>query len=201
MEDIEGGKVSSALALESRLRSKLEALMKPDPERAAQLRAHFEGGFRGIAKQLWPHLRLVLAVDSGSNQIYGEMLRENYCQGVPFYSPFYAATEGRNPHTSINHACLLVPALTVRTPAGLIGVNLWPQEPSRHYLLCPRSMFCEFLPESSLEEEMPHTLLMEEVKEGQNYELVITNASGLFRSGAYMDVMINSFVLRAGCLS
>lgn len=65
--------------------------------------------------------------------------------------------------------------------AGLIGVNLWPQDPNRRYLLCPRSMFCEFLPESSLEEETPQTVLMEEVKEGQNYELVITNASGLFR--------------------
>uniref|UniRef100_A0A671Y7U0 GH3 domain containing n=1 Tax=Sparus aurata TaxID=8175 RepID=A0A671Y7U0_SPAAU len=157
VEDIERGRVSSALALEPKVRSGLEALMKPDPERAAQLRAHFQEGFRGIAKRLWPHLHLVLAVDSGSNQIYGEMLRENYCQGVPFYSPFYAATE------------------------GLIGVNLWPQEPNRRYLLCPRSMFCEFLPESSLEEETPHTLLMEEVQEGQNYELVVTNASGLFR--------------------
>ncbi|KAI9526384.1 hypothetical protein NQZ68_039992 [Dissostichus eleginoides] len=157
VEDIERGKVSSALALEPAVRSSLEALMKPDPERAAQLRALFKDGFRGIAKRLWPHLHLVLAVDSGSNQIYGEMLRENYCQGVPFYSPFYAATE------------------------GLIGVNLWPQEPNRRYLLCPRSMFCEFLPESGLEEEAPHTLLMEEVTEGQNYELIITNASGLFR--------------------
>ncbi|XP_032358619.1 GH3 domain-containing protein isoform X1 [Etheostoma spectabile] len=157
VEDIERGKVSSALALEPKVRRRLEALMKPDPERAAQLRAHFQDGFRGIARRLWPHLHLVLAVDSGSNQIYGEMLRENYCQGVPFYSPFYAATE------------------------GLIGVNLWPQEPNRHYMLCPRSMFCEFLPESSLEEETPRTLLMEEVKKGHNYELVITNASGLFR--------------------
>lgn len=157
MEDIERGKVSSALALEPKVRSTLEALIKPDPERAAQLRAHFQDGFRGIAKRVWPHLHLVLAVDSGSNQIYGEMLRESYCQGVPFYSPFYAATE------------------------GLIGVNLWPQDPNRRYLLCPRSMFCEFLPESSLEEETPQTVLMEEVKEGQNYELVITNASGLFR--------------------
>lgn len=155
--DIELGKVSSALALEPKVRAGLEALMKPDPVRAAQLRAHFQEGFRGIAKRLWPHLHLVLAVDSGSNQIYGEMLRENYCQGVPFYSPFYAATE------------------------GLIGVNLWPEEPSRRYLLCPRSMFCEFLPESSLDEEQPRTLLMGEVQEGQNYELVITNASGLFR--------------------
>uniref|UniRef100_A0AAQ4P6E5 GH3 domain containing n=1 Tax=Gasterosteus aculeatus aculeatus TaxID=481459 RepID=A0AAQ4P6E5_GASAC len=157
VEDIEQGKVSSTLALEAKVRSKLEALMKPDPDRAAQLRAHFQEGFRGIAKRLWPHLHLVLAVDSGSNQIYGEMLRENYCQGVPFYSPFYAATE------------------------GLIGVNLWPQEPQRRYMLCPRSMFCEFLPERSLEEETPPTLLMEEVKEGESYELVITNASGLFR--------------------
>lgn len=157
VEDIERGKVSSTLALEPKVRSTLEALIKPDPERAAQLRAHFQDGFRGIAKRVWPHLHLVLAVDSGSNQIYGEMLRESYCQGVPFYSPFYAATE------------------------GLIGVNLWPQDPNRRYLLCPRSMFCEFLPESSLEEETPQTVLMEEVKEGQNYELVITNASGLFR--------------------
>lgn len=100
MEDIERGKVSSALGLEPKVRARLEALMKPDPERAAQLRAHFQDGFRGIAKRLWPHLHLVLAVDSGSNQIYGEMLRENYCQGVPFYSPFYAATEGQNQYVS-----------------------------------------------------------------------------------------------------
>lgn len=71
--------------------------------------------------------------------------------------------------------------IVIWTLAGLIGVNLWPQESNRHYLLCPRSMFCEFLPESSLEEASPHTLLMEEVMEGQNYELVITNSSGLFR--------------------
>lgn len=78
-------------------------------------------------------------------------------------------------------------ALMVPTPTGLIGVNLWPQEPNRRYLLSPRSMFCEFLPESSLEEETPHTLLMEEVKEGQSYELVITNASGLFRSASCIE--------------
>ncbi|XP_061765662.1 GH3 domain-containing protein isoform X1 [Nerophis ophidion] len=157
VEDIERGKVSAALNLEPDVRLKLEALMKPDPKRASELRAHFDAGFQGIAKRLWPDLHLVLAVDSGSNQIYGEMLRANYCQGIPFYSPFYAATE------------------------GLIGVNLWPEDPRRRYLLCPRSMFCEFLPESSLEEETPPTLLMEEVKEGQNYELVITNAAGLYR--------------------
>lgn len=79
----------------------------------------------------------------------------------------------------------MVAALIVLSATGLIGVNLWPQEANRRYLLSPRSMFCEFLPESSLEEEMPHTLLMEEVKEGHCYELVITNASGLFRCASF----------------
>ncbi|XP_076007552.1 GH3 domain-containing protein [Genypterus blacodes] len=157
VDDIEHGTVSGSLALEPELRAELEALMTPDAKRAAELQACFREGFRGIAKRLWPHLHMVLAVDSGSNQIYGEMLRGSYCQDVPFYSPFYAATE------------------------GLIGVNLWPLESSRRYLLCPRSMFCEFLPEGSLDEEQPPTLLMDQVTEGRNYELVVTNASGLFR--------------------
>ncbi|XP_063049299.1 uncharacterized protein LOC134443445 [Engraulis encrasicolus] len=156
--DIELGRVNPQLQLEPEVRSALEKLMAPDPGRAAELRAQGEEGFLGIAQRLWPQLNLVLAVDSGSNQIYGEMLRQHYCKGVPFYSPFYAATE------------------------GLIGVNLWPErEESRQYLLCPRSMFCEFLPEASLDEESPQTLLMEEVQQGSNYELVVTNASGLFR--------------------
>lgn len=102
MKDIELGTVSSALALEPTLRSRIEALTKPDPKRARQICAHFQKGSLGIAKRLWPHLHLVLAVDSGSNQIYGEMLRENYCLGVPFYSPFYAATEGKNLHVSMS---------------------------------------------------------------------------------------------------
>ncbi|KAM9817187.1 GH3 domain-containing protein [Neosynchiropus ocellatus] len=157
VEDIEKGTVSRSLALEDEVRHKLEAVISPDPNRAAELRAHFSLGPRGIAKRLWPHLHLVLAVDSGSNQIYGEMLREGFCQGVPFYSPFYAATE------------------------GLIGVNLWPLQQKRCYLLCPRSMFCEFLPEKSLDQDAPQTLLMDEVEEGGSYELVVTNASGLFR--------------------
>ncbi|XP_056325721.1 GH3 domain-containing protein isoform X1 [Danio aesculapii] len=155
--DVEVGMISSALNLKADVRCGLEKLMKPDPERAAELTAQFEEGFERIALRLWPQLHLVLAVDSGSNQIYGEMLRQHYCKDVPFYSPFYAATE------------------------GLIGVNLWPLQESRQYLLCPRSMFCEFIPEEDLESEQPKTLLMEQLKEGHSYELLVTNASGLFR--------------------
>ncbi|KAF4106774.1 GH3 domain-containing protein [Onychostoma macrolepis] len=155
--DVEVGMINSRLNLKADVRRALEKRMKPDPERAAELTAQFEEGFEGIAHRIWPQLHLVLTVDSGSNQIYGDMLRQHYCKGVPFYSPFYAATE------------------------GLIGVNLWPQQESRQYLLCPRSMFCEFIPEEDLDSERPKTLLMGQLQEGHNYELLVTNASGLFR--------------------
>ncbi|XP_059386618.1 GH3 domain-containing protein isoform X1 [Carassius carassius] len=155
--DVEVGTINSGLSLKADVRRALEKLMKPDPDRAAELTAQFEEGFERIALRIWPQLHLVLTVDSGSNQIYGEMLRRHYCKDIPFYSPFYAATE------------------------GLIGVNLWPQQESRQYLLCPRSMFCEFIPEEDLDSEWPKTLLMEQLQEGHNYELLVTNASGLFR--------------------
>ncbi|XP_066554528.1 GH3 domain-containing protein isoform X2 [Amia ocellicauda] len=157
VEDVERGRVNPGLDIEEVVRHSLDAWLRPDRHRAAQLRAQLEQGFQGIARRLWPRLNLVLAVDSGSNQVYGERLREYYCQGVSFYSPFYAATE------------------------GLIGVNLWPEREPRQYLLCPRSMLCEFIPEGSLEEEHPATLLMDQVKVGECYELAVTNAAGLYR--------------------
>jgi len=101
------GRINSSLNLKADVRCALEKLMKPDPVRATELTAQFEKGFEGIALRLWPKLHLVLAVDSGSNQIYGEMLRQNYCKDVPFYSPFYAATEGVFPCT----LCMCLPGL------------------------------------------------------------------------------------------
>ncbi|KAG7325365.1 hypothetical protein KOW79_011681 [Hemibagrus wyckioides] len=158
VDDMELGRISSRLVLDAWLRSKLEKQMKPDPVRAAELRTAITAGFEGIALRLWPRLHLIHTVDSGPHQIYGESLRQLYCRGVPFYSPLYTAAE------------------------GLIGVNLWPLQESRRYLLCPRSMFLEFLPEEHLDaQHILNTLLMDEVEEGKNYELIITTASGLFR--------------------
>ncbi|XP_067824984.1 GH3 domain-containing protein isoform X2 [Heptranchias perlo] len=157
IEDIRLGHVNPKLKITDDVRLKLSAQLKPDPRRASELAAEFGSGFRGIARRVWPHLNLVLAVDSGSNELYGSHLKQFYCEGVPIYSPVYAATE------------------------GLIGVNLWPEKEERHYLLCPQSMFCEFIPVDLCNEEQPQTLFMDEVKENSLYELVVTNASGLYR--------------------
>ena len=94
VNDIEYGGLSTSLELDGGVRLALEKLLEPDPSRAAELRSQFSDGFQGVALRVWPHLHLALTVDSGSHQIYGELLRQHYCKDLPFYSPFYAATEG-----------------------------------------------------------------------------------------------------------
>ncbi|XP_069763350.1 GH3 domain-containing protein isoform X2 [Narcine bancroftii] len=157
VEDIRLGRVNPQLSLADDVRLKLNAQLKPDPQRASQLAVEFVSGFRGIARRVWPQLNLVLAVDTGANKLYGSHLKHFFCEGVPTYSPIYAATE------------------------GLIGVNLWPERKEQHYLLCPQSLFYEFIPINLHEEEQPRTLFMDEVKENEVFELVVTNASGLCR--------------------
>uniref|UniRef100_A0A8B9HWU9 GH3 domain containing n=1 Tax=Astyanax mexicanus TaxID=7994 RepID=A0A8B9HWU9_ASTMX len=94
-----------------------------------------------------------------------------------FYSPTVRHSEGGIPigpnsstPTSSKHMLHLY-----TTPAPAFQVA------QEQYLLCPRSMFCEFLPEEDLDSEQFQTLLMHQVEEGKNYELVITNATGLYR--------------------
>ncbi|XP_071494806.1 GH3 domain-containing protein-like [Diadema antillarum] len=155
--DIEVGEVDPKLDIPEEIREKLNAILTADPERATELREEFEKGFDGIAKRIWPNVQVILAVDSGAFQIYGKMLREKYTKGIPIYSCLYAASE------------------------GLIGINIWPHDDERRYLLVPRSMFCEFIPIEHSDEDQPSTLLMNEVEKGATYELVLTNMSGFYR--------------------
>ncbi|GCB74674.1 hypothetical protein scyTo_0003765, partial [Scyliorhinus torazame] len=157
IEDIWLGQINPKLKITDDVRMKLRVHLKPDPQRASELAAEFGSGFRGIARRVWPHLNLVVAVDSGSNELYGRHLKHFYCEGVPIYSPVYAATE------------------------GLIGVNLWPGKEERHYLLWPLSIFFEFIPVDLCSEGQPQTLFLDEVKENELYELIVTNTSGLYR--------------------
>ncbi|XP_075436325.1 LOW QUALITY PROTEIN: GH3 domain-containing protein [Ascaphus truei] len=155
--DIQLGRVSRALELPQGTRRQIEDLLVPDPRRANDLRAQFETGFEGIAKRVWPGLQLVMAVASGGSELDAQILRDTACRGVPLYSPVYGAAE------------------------GVIGVNLWPTRFPPRYVLCPRSAFFEFIPLGVSEEEQPGTLCVQDVREGEMYELVISNRAGLYR--------------------
>ena len=137
--DIEKGQVNPELKIDDHIREKLNKIMSPDPKRAEELRQARNVGTVGIAKRIWPRLNLLLSTDSGTFEMYGDKLRQIYCNGTPIYSPLYGASE------------------------GLLGVNVWPTERPSRYLLAPKSMFFEFIPIDKSEEEQPKTLFIDQV--------------------------------------
>ena len=139
VKDIGNGTLNPDLKLEAEVREKLEALLTPDPQRAAAIQRAFEGGAEGLAKRVWPDLHVVLCTDTGTFTLYGQKLRETFLKGVPLYSPIYGATE------------------------GLIGVNIWPRNLPSKYMLHPRAQFFELIPIAHSEEDQPQTLLLHQV--------------------------------------
>ncbi|KAG9474224.1 GH3 domain-containing protein isoform X2 [Eleutherodactylus coqui] len=155
--DIQKGRISSELGVPLETRRQIEDMLVPDASRAAELHCQFQKGFHGIAKRLWPKLQVIVAVESGGSDVDRQILQDSICQGTPVYSPTYCASE------------------------GLCAVNLWPMEDTPQYVLCPRSVFFEFIPVDMSEQEQPTTLCIQDVSAGKAYELVITNKDGLYR--------------------
>ena len=158
-----------------------------DPQRAAALREALRhpDGEVGLARRIWPKLRLVLANATGAFEPYAEKMRTGVGAGVPILSTVYAASE------------------------GLMGISLHPADDgSAIYCLVPSAMFFEFLPldgvdsanvdfardKSASDASVPlsvqagahrdahgGTLLPHELVTGQDYELVVTTLGGLCR--------------------
>lgn len=140
IEDIEKGYVNPSLDIEEDVREDLNELMRPDPIRAAELKSAFKDGSIGLAKRVWPQCHLVVTADSGSFDLYARKLENSFCQGIPIYSPLYAASE------------------------GLLAINIWPEQKPSQYLLVPTSMFFEFIPIENCEQAQPKTLFIDEVR-------------------------------------
>jgi hypothetical protein len=181
--DIETGRLAPEIVARIGDEAKVEAIEKaiggPHPERAHEIRAAIDGGPKGLARRLWPHLKLVLCTASGSVfEPYAKSMQEGGVLDsdngvIPIYSTVYAASE------------------------GLIGIALDPQ-PNGQSLFClvPRALFYEFLPMDRNDHNDLSTVLAHELEQDKDYEMVITNLSGLYRyrlgdvvrfKGYYMD--------------
>lgn len=153
--DIEKGTIDPSVKCPPSLREKYEKKLKPDPKRAAELRAEFEKGFETeipIAKRIWPKLCWGYGMISSTLSVYVEKLHR-YIGDLPMHNMGYAASEG-----------------FMAMPVSL-NVN--------DYVLLPRSLIYEFLPVDAPEGTRP--LLMDEVEVGKDYEIIVTNFSGLYR--------------------
>ncbi len=152
-KDIEMGTIDPSVKCPPELRAKWEKKFKPMPKRAEEIRRECAKGFdTPIAKRIWPDFVWSYGMVGSNLAFYVDKLRR-YIGDAPIHNMGYAAAEGY-----------------MAMPVEL-DVN--------DYVLLPRSIFFEFIPIDDPECERP--LTMKEIEVGKEYELVVTNFSGLYR--------------------
>ncbi len=158
-DDIEKGIINPDIDCTPELRKKFEKRLKPDPERAAFLRSEFAKGFDDpIAPRIWPKLQWAYGMMGSNLQVYVDKLRRFIGPNVPIHNMGYAAAEG-----------------FFAAPTDL-DVN--------DYVFLPWCLFFEFIPvdrESDTNEEVERPLLLHELEVGKDYEIIVSNFSGLYR--------------------
>ncbi|MBR3234192.1 MAG: GH3 auxin-responsive promoter family protein [Atopobiaceae bacterium] len=160
VEDIRQGTINSEILMPDELRAKLEAELVPDPARADELEREFEKGFdQTIMRRIWPKLAGISSIWAGNFSSYARKLQEYSGRSIPYYTMSYVSSE------------------------GIFGVARHPHD--QCYVMLPKSCFFEFIPvvNGKNDDEAPDakTVLLNEVQEGKDYELVITNQSGFYR--------------------
>lgn len=133
--------------------------LRPDPERAAQLRREFSSaaGFNGIATRVWPGLRAVRMTATGSFAHHASRLAEVYMHNVRQLSLVHAASEGyygvglglENGGSSRS----VVPSAVDDDALGMRS----------RYTILPTFGFYEFIPVDQLDSNQPVTLFAEQV--------------------------------------
>lgn len=158
-DDIEKGIINPNIDCPEKYRKKFEKKLKPDPERAAELRREFAKGFDDpIAPRIWPRLQWAYGMMGSNLQVYVDKLRRHIGPNVPIHNMGYAAAEG-----------------FFAAPTDL-NVN--------DYVFLPWCLFFEFIPvdrDSDTNEEVERPLLLHELEVGKDYEMIVSNFSGLYR--------------------
>ena len=154
VRDIEWGTIDASIQMPVDVRAGLEARIKPNPERAAELRAIFECGFdEPITPAMWPNLLVISSVAGGGFAPYTQRLRRFIGNDVHILYTGYSASE------------------------GAFSVPFELDDPSS--VLLPRSVYFGFVPVD--DPDYDHTLGVEDLQEGHDYEVIITSRSGFYR--------------------
>ncbi|KNZ40332.1 GH3 auxin-responsive promoter family protein [Acetobacterium bakii] len=162
-DDIEKGIISAGVQLSEANRRELRPYLKPNPKRAAELRAIFKKGFdTPVLPQIWPRYSFTTAIFTGSFAFYLDKLKK-YVGDLPFSYFGYGASE--------------------------CGIAVADKMNSGDFPLVQDGAFYEFIPEDGGE-----PLTMDQLTVGENYELVVTNLSGLYRYRMGDMVLIKGFM-------
>ena len=153
-DDIEAGRINPDIVMGPRMRKKLEEKLRPDPERAREIREimekHEEDAFIPL---LWPDMKRIATVGTATFAPFIDRLR-------PFLGKDIAVDY-------LGYVC----------SESTVAVPLREEDPA--CMLLPFSGFYEFIPVEDDTEAPP--LLMDQLETGKEYKLIVTNLSGFYR--------------------
>ncbi|GHV60720.1 hypothetical protein AGMMS49587_03020 [Spirochaetia bacterium] len=168
VEDIENGTLSRKFPIPDDIRSALEARLKPNPERAAELRQLRVRYGNVLPKHYWPNMQVVNVWFCGNTGLFLGKVRDSFPDNCVFHEMGYFASECK------------------------AGIVLRSNSPDT--VLFGHKVYFEFIHESELESENPHIYQMYEVKKGQRYCIVVTTSAGLYRYNMNDLIEITGFV-------
>ena len=152
--DIYHGRINKDVNVPSRVREILSKQIKPDKDRARWLLREFRQGFDvPIIPRIWPRMSWIGGIGTGGFSSYARRMRQYSGKSIPFNNVCYAASE------------------------SMIGIARHVGDES--YVLIPDGGFYEFIP--ARVNETGRTLTIEELEVGEDYEVIVTNLSGLYR--------------------
>jgi hypothetical protein len=155
LKDLAEGTLSPNLDLPAAIRNKLQSSLQKQPELAAHLTQQAAKVGRLFPQDIWPSESILLGTWTGGSM-------GHYLQQLPRY---YGETLIRDLGLLASEGRFTIP-LDDHTSAGVL--DIW-----SHYF--------EFIPEAEIDQPNPTTLGVHEIQDGQNYFIIPTTASGLYR--------------------
>ncbi|XP_061337596.1 indole-3-acetic acid-amido synthetase GH3.10-like [Gastrolobium bilobum] len=169
--DIRDGTLNSRIIKLPKMRDAVLGVISSNPSLASKLETACQElelvGWFGLIPKLWPNAKYICSIMTGSMQPYLKKLR-HYANGLPLVSADYGSSE------------------------SWIGVNVDPSLPPEEvtFAVVPTFSYFEFIPlhrqkqdcisvTDDFMEDKP--IPLSQVKVGQEYEIVLTTFTGLYR--------------------
>ena len=152
--DIEHGTLNAKLNIPQWIREDIQPYLKPNPERAAELRALKAKYGTVLPKHYWPNMQILNTWKCGNTAVYLDKINGSFPEQMLHQEFGYFASECR------------------------FGLVL---DDTVNTVLFPHFHYYEFVAEDELESENKHFLQLHELQAGKRYCPYVTTFAGLYR--------------------
>lgn len=166
INDIEKGTLNKNISVPPYIRKAIEKRLKPNPERAGELKSIIKENGELLPKYFWPNLELIECWKGGTVKLYLKEL-PHYFKDVPVRDFGCLSTEARSS----------IPMSDIGA-GGVLAIN---------------TNFYEFIPKEDIGKSEKRMLLCNELVKGKEYFIIVTTPGGLYRYNIDDVIMVDGF--------